>query len=485
MFPEIDSIILSAGHSMIMGHKPKSITPEMINKKMSTEAQGLEKFGLFDNATPNYANYYPEVTAEDLQPKDEDFIYPLFRLLSETTVHKNHNPISFSKPGVLKKAMGMLLGQTINIDHETALGNAIGSVSEVFWQDGYKTKDGHQVPGGINGTFKIDGKSNPRIARGILMNPPSIHSNSVTVQFAWEQSHPKMDREDFFSKLGEYDEKGNQYARVVTEIKAFHETSLVAHGADPYAQAIGADGKIVNPSYADKVYSMSRDGKEFNQTKFFMYDFKDTVKNSAIPNNQLNTNSDNKNDIKMKKEQLEALSTKLGLAEGKTLTEENFFEIVSGQVESLQNKASDLEKEKSTLATEKEGLTTKVTELEGKVQTLETEKTDLTGKANEALEVKKAEVVKLYKLLKDEASQKESFIKSIEEGELEFVNDQLEELQSDVNEKFPLTCQKCSSTEVERKSTSQEEEEEDELSWEDSLRKKKRKGYKSVADQNS
>ena len=92
---------------------------------------------------------------------------------------------------VLKKSMQMLIGQTINIDHEIAVGNAIGAVSEVFWQPAYKTKSGIEVPAGINAVLKIDGKSNPRIARGVMMDPPSIHSNSVTVRFKWEPSDRK------------------------------------------------------------------------------------------------------------------------------------------------------------------------------------------------------------------------------------------------------------------------------------------------------
>ena len=32
----------------------------------------------------------------------------------------------------------MLLGQTVNCDHETNIGNAIGAVSQVIWQDEYK-----------------------------------------------------------------------------------------------------------------------------------------------------------------------------------------------------------------------------------------------------------------------------------------------------------------------------------------------------------
>lgn len=131
----------------------------------------------------------------------------------------------------------MLLGQTVNCDHETNIGNAIGAVSQVMWQESYK--DGHfTIPAGINGILKIDGKANPRIARGILMEPPSIHSNSVTVQFKWDKSHPGMEDGEFYQKLGTYDSKGEMVRRIVTEVVRYLETSLVSHGADSFAQRL-------------------------------------------------------------------------------------------------------------------------------------------------------------------------------------------------------------------------------------------------------
>ena len=159
----------------------------------------------------------------------------MFRLLSETIVSKNWNPTDFGQNGVLKASMKMSLGQTVNCDHETNIGNAIGAVSQVMWQESYK--DGSfTIPAGIDGILKIDGKANPRIARGILMEPPSIHSNSVTVQFKWDKSHPQMEDNEFYQKLGTYDSKGVMVRRMVTEIVRYLETSLVSHGADSFAQ---------------------------------------------------------------------------------------------------------------------------------------------------------------------------------------------------------------------------------------------------------
>ena len=253
MFPKVDSVNLSIAHSCVIGHKPQAIDLSQfseVDTKVGNQ-KDVTSLGLFGDS-PNYATFYPDVTSEEFTPKDEDYIYPVFRLLSEVTVHKSWNPISFAKPGILKESMNLLVGATVNADHQTEIGNAMGTVSEVQWQDSYQDKNGVEVPAGIMGTLKIDAKSNPRIARGILSSPPSIHSNSVTVFFKWEKSHPEMDNEEFMAKLGNYDESGNLIQRVVNEVVGYSETSLVGMGADPFAQITGEDGKINNPTFADR-----------------------------------------------------------------------------------------------------------------------------------------------------------------------------------------------------------------------------------------
>ena len=87
------------------------------------------------------------------------------------------------------------------------------------------------------------------------MDPPSIHSNSVTVQFKWDKSHPNMEDNEFYQKLGTYDSKGVMVRRIVTEVVRYLETSLVSHGADAFAQKIGDDGKIINPNFAKRTWA--------------------------------------------------------------------------------------------------------------------------------------------------------------------------------------------------------------------------------------
>ena len=243
----LDSMVIGQGHTIMAGYIPEAVGAQTFSenyyKWKNPTPDTIAQFG-FWGGDIDYNTYYPNLDKSELTPKDEEFIEPMFRLLSETIVSKNWNPTDFGQNGVLKASMKMLLGQTVNCDHETNIGNAIGAVSQVMWQESYK--DGSfTIPAGINGILKIDGKANPRIARGILMEPPSIHSNSVTVQFKWDKSHPQMEDNEFYQKLGTYDSKGVMVRRIVTDIVRYLETALVSHGADSFAQKIGSEGKNI------------------------------------------------------------------------------------------------------------------------------------------------------------------------------------------------------------------------------------------------
>ena len=199
----LDSMVIGQGHTIMVGYIPEAVGAQAFSenyyKWKTPTPDTIAQFG-FWGGDIDYNTYYPNLDKSELTPKDEEFIEPMFRLLSETIVSKNWNPTDFGQNGVLKASMKLLLGQTVNCDHETNIGNAIGAVSQVMWQESYK--DGSfTIPAGINGILKIDGKANPRIARGILMEPPSIHSNSVTVQFKWDKSHPEWKRMNSIKNL--------------------------------------------------------------------------------------------------------------------------------------------------------------------------------------------------------------------------------------------------------------------------------------------
>jgi hypothetical protein len=435
---------------MLMGNKPEKVTPTMVLESFERSKHEFEKFGLFETATPNYTTYYPDVTPEDLKPSEGDFIYPIFRALSATTVWKGFKPIDFSKPGVLKAAMNLLVGQTINADHETALGNAMGTVRSVFWQE-ETTKNGTKIPPGINAEFMIDGKSNPRIARGIQMNPPSIHSNSVSVRFAWEPSHKMKNDEDFYAKLGTRDEKGNFYRLVVTEVMQFSETSLVSHGADAFAQKIGDDGMIVNPTYAAGVYTFSDKDKENKGIGFSaVLDYKDeaTFSLSAIPEN-LNNNNPEK---PKKMDVIEILEKALNLEAG-TVTEENLTAKVS-EVLTSAKEAAIAQKE-----TEVEKLKGEKIELETKLQAAKLFE-DNAKKFEIRLTEERTAAVATYKKLKGDTADP-AIVTMIENQDFESVKALHKSYQSDLEAKFPTKCTSCGKTQLSRGSANPEEGEEE------------------------
>lgn len=493
-----DTVVLGSGHSLIAGYKPEVVPHSVILENFDKHVANmdLEKFGLFDNSSPNYTTYYPDVTAEDLNPSEDEFIEPTFRLLSEAVVHKFWNPIDFGAKQVLKKSMQKLIGQTVNIDHETALGNAIGSVKEVFWQNA--TKAGEiEIPAGINGVLKIDAKANPRIARGILMDPPSIHSNSVTVRFKWVKSHSDMADEEFWGKLATYDAEGQLIRRIVTEVVSYHETSLVAHGADPFAQIIGEDGKINNPGYSDSVYNLSAEQKaERKKQGVFVFDFKSDVttlsEKSTIPPNPNNNTSENKNSMK----ELIALAALIGftLDEGADITEDNFEEKFGDHLKALKvdadklaaetKRADDAEANVTQLTSEKEDLESKVEELKSKEPI-----------ADKALAAVKARATELYQaLLGDKAD--ETMLNVIENADYVTSTSLLANFEKQAEGKFEAKCNACGSHDITRASAAlngegvvnpekpaekqelQEGEEKDIEETQDALRAKHRKNRK-------
>ena len=466
----LDSMIIGSGHSIMSGNIPEVVQEkdklvqltENFFSWTNTSKESVQALG-FWGGDIDYNTYYPELNPDELTPKDNEFITPMFRLLSETIVSKNYNPTDFSRNGVLKASMKLLLGQTVNCDHETNIGNAIGAVSKVVWQDSYK--DGKFViPGGINGILKIDGKANPRIARGILMDPPSIHSNSVTVQFKWEKSHPEMSDEEFWQKLGTYDENGVFVCRVVTEIVRYLETSLVSHGADSFAQKIGEDGKIVNPEFAHRTWNSF---KEYDNDKLKQYSFMDNklqnyVENDTQLNNDINKNSFNLNeDNKMNQELKEFLEKLFGknmltLGEGKEVTQEEAISLIQNLVSdknSLSEKVTNLTAENAKLAKEIVELTTKNTSLK---EVSEYGKKCVTN-------LREAVVANYKKIQGDKLDEKDPVLIMLNSETtplitLEGLNKNYEQT---LKELFPMKCSKCGSKDISRASSVQDPEEPD------------------------
>ena len=463
--PLISTLTLGADHSMVVNNLPRGLSGQRFGEKypmaQKLTKDSVEKFGLFSSDI-DYNTYFPDVTPEQFTPEKDEFIEPVFRLLSNCIVSKNYMPTEFPAD-VLKASMPLMVGQTVNCDHETNIGNAIGTVKEVFWQESY-TVDGHEIPAGINGVLKIDGKANPRIARGINMDPPSIHSNSVTVQFEWKPSHNFKDPYEFWDKLGTYDDKGELVRRIATKIISYKETSLVSHGADPFAQKVDQNNHIVNPGYASSVYnSFSEEVKQKISTRVIPhYDFKSFGEVAVMYNTsktliegtthqedpKSNNNKTSKTMNKELQEFLELLfgENMLSLAEGTTAS----TEIALSAVKAMIQENKDLQESKTTAENSVQSLKDEVAQLK---KTAAENASFIEIGQNHFKETKEATLAS-YRKLVGEGKEDANIITLIESlDSISSIKSLKASYDAQLEEKFPLQCADCGSKNVNRASS--------------------------------
>ena len=467
-----DVMVLGASHSLMVSNVPEvvieahSLSDNFFkgSENFQKDAKSsLERFGMW-GGTLNVNQFMPNVTPEMLKPKDSDFIEPMFRMLSAAIVAKKYNPTEFPEQ-VLKESMPLLVGQSINLDHETDVANAVGSVKSVEWQDKYKDKEtGIIIPAGINGIFKIDGLSNPRIARGIQMDPPSIHSNSVTVEFAWEPSHQFEDMWEFYSKLGTYTEDGELIRRIVTKIISYKETSLVWHGADPFAQKIVGSGKLNNPAYAgSQYYSLSEDkAKEANdpRKRVSMYDFKSLSEkelkyntgksnNENDPGNKNNhINQNTQKDMEELEKFMQSLFGEglLNLSEG----EKPNTEMILSQVKNLVKENQSLKEASGNKDTEIQTLKETNSNLQKEVEKYKESHEKWGGYISKFRE----ETVASYKKLNgDNVDENILALLENEATSLETLKALRKTYETQLEDKFPMHCNSCGSKDISRSSS--------------------------------
>ena len=401
-------LTLTGSKALIRSNLPSKLgfdAVERIQKEETKETIG--KFGLFDSSSPNYLTYYPDVTAEDLAPQDSEFIYPVFRLLSEVVIAPHQMAIDFTKNNALKNSMPLLLGQSVYVDHEMMTGNVMGVIKEVFWQEAYTTADGIKVPAGINAVLKLDGKSNPKIARGIMMDPPSIHSSSVTVKFRWEKSHPKMADNEFMNQLGTFAKDGNLVSKVVCQIMMYFENSIVPHGADPFAKKL-QNGQIVLAKQARQMYDMSFSANLTGKSEFFAKPGAYLTKTASTINQatfcfsdlvtELQNDNTNHNNLNTEDMKFEELIQSLGLSELNLADEAAFIAHVSQKLGEVVTLGTQVSEKTAEIGTLKATITTH----EATISTLTAENTELKPFKERVKAVDtatRAEAARLYNIL--------------------------------------------------------------------------------------
>jgi len=448
----IDTLQLVADHNLIYGNNPISTLKEgsLMDdwaKVSKPTMRDQDSFGLFDSSTPNYTTYYPGLTAEDLKPVDGDFVYPEIRLLSMAVV-ESFVPIDFSKPGVLAAATKMFIGKSVYPEHDASIGNALGAVQSTYWQEASPT-----IPAGINAILKIDGKSNPRIARGLTMDPPSIHSNSVTVRYGWEMSHANMSRDTFDQKTGTIVD-GHLVRRVVTNIVEALETSLVSQGADPFAKVL-KNGKVNDPR--KPIYSFSRPTEllennpglgTLGRISYPTYNMEAQTQFSKQNNNQT---SDTMTILEILKA--------AGITPAEGADDAAMAQLIIGHIASLKTAQTDNDGKLGTATAELETATLKVTELtEANTQltadlaalTLTDDEKAMIPEAKLILTSLREEAVNSYKALNGIKADL-AVVETLEHASLKSIQAFGKAYKVELEAKLPLVCTKCGSTELSRK----------------------------------
>jgi len=433
---------------------------------MSELPTDAESFGWFGQS--NNANVYQDIKAKDLIPKPEDFVKVPFRLISATVVGANSWKVTdFSNEEVLKASMSKLVGKPVYPNHDSDdVFNYVGIIESVRWSEA-RIQDGQMIPAGIDGVIMIDGKTSPKIARGVLMG--AITSNSVTVGFDWEPSHYFESASEFYNKIGTIHTDGKMVRRIVTSISDYYETSLVWLGADPFAKKIDKDGKLINIDTSNVYTPFSKEDNEvkgYEADKSYKISFaSDNNLLSLLHKSTLSTNTGN-NNVDMK-DFLKLLKTigieeaqvrlSLGIAEGVEITTDHIKSFMTvkpaeqvvttvipatllsneSAVKALGGaitEASDFSKVSVLTIDEFNALNSKIVALE---------KEAAIGK--EHITAKRTEIKRLYSVTVGQPD--ESVLKLIDNAETDALDGLLKQYTKGATQKFEGTCKKCGSNE--------------------------------------
>ena len=361
------------------------------------------------------------------EAKEEDFARILYRQISSgITGSGTWKSTNFSE-SVLRKAIPMFEGKTVYKNHDTTVGEHVGTIGQAVWQDQTTNSQGVVIPSGVNAPFILDKIVHPVLVRELTSPYPPVKSVSIGVMFEWEASHDFEDEWQFSEMIGEKID-GVEVTRVATNIEQIFESSLVWEGADPYAKKIGSDGKV------------SLERAEYDKK----HGFEKTVKEG--------TKEEQKEKIMQHKKILalfgvESLEEAEAKAEGVVLTaKEEYAKKDDVWKVKLADKIAELESAKKEVA---ELATAKAT-----IASLETFAKH--GKA--AHEERVGEAKRLYiASLGADKQPSELMIQDIEASSYDVLAAKIEMFGGKVESQFTRTCNKCGCTDVSLKSSVQKD----------------------------
>jgi hypothetical protein len=422
-------------------------------KKMYLDEDGNEKPGMTGN--------------ERYTPSSSDLVRVPFRALSATVVAAGTwRATDFTDEAVLRRSVKKLIGKSAFVMHWQYTDECIGAIETASWSE--KTaQDGLIIPAGIDIVYLINGEHNEKLCSNLLMEPPGIYSNSVTVEFEWEPSHDNFKDEDqFMQSIGQVHADGRMVARKVIDLVDYHESSICWLGADPFAKMKDKEGKLINPEEGAVFNNANQYVKEmYTKERHFFASYSFKKEGISL------TNKIVKNLTDMEKILLELARKSLGLAADAEVTQAHIDSLVLGKKDdhtlllSKSSKVEGLEREVTELKAKGDtgALTTELEKVKGEKTVLEGEKVSLTEKVGTLepmaligtahLAAKRAEVVRLYKAglkgVAEDATMLDNFTKSDSKGLDSF----LTMFTKGVAEKFEAKCATCGTTEIEFRST--------------------------------
>jgi len=379
-------------------------------------SEGL-KAHLSESLSQDFSSMSEAELRDFLTVKPEDYILVPFRALSATTVRDGAIDFSYNNGQALKDAVGMFNSLVILKNHDMNVDNWIGTTQDAYWDE--KTPG---VPHGVNFMLKVDSKADPKVARGLVSG--ALNSGSVTIEFDYVKSHPKMKDEEFAWKLGSTVD-GRMVQALVTKITRTYEYSVVWQGADPYAKQIGQDGSITVPGTTSNSQSLE--------------ETLDIKKLAAV--------------LKLEKE---------------APSDEEVFAAIANfntQISTANANIVTLTTERDTFKTQAETKTAELAAETAKVTTLSTENTTLKTEVDglkvskDSLELivkdRRTEALRLYNLVEgDKAS--DAMRTMLNTASLEVAQSFITSYTERANTIAPLSCTKCGATELSRRSSKQE-----------------------------
>lgn len=396
---------------------------------------------------------------EKYTPKASDLVRVPFRALSATVVAAGTwRATDFTNEEVLRRSLAKIIGKSAFVQHWQYTDECIGAIEKASWSERTVQGGGRIVPAGIDIVYLINGEHNEKLCSNLLMEPPGIYSNSVTVEFAWEPSHDDIDEDQFYNMIGQVHADKRMVSRKVTEIIDYHEASICWLGADPYAKMKDDKGNLINPEEGavyDNVNSFVKELYQKDRHFFASYSFK--KENIYLTPEKLNNQTD------MEKALLDLVRKILGLAADAEVTQAHIDSVVVAKKEehdaavtalSKMSKFAQMESEITALKASDKSV--EITGLKNEIETFknkvaELEPFSVIGKAH--FDAKKAETIRLYKLSLNGAAEDATMIANFEKADSKGLDSFLTMFTKGVKEKFEAKCKKCGITEVEFRST--------------------------------